>query len=482
MDQAKSPNSVAMDEASAPYRQIFPRVGGVTVPKYTTNADAVWPLFGLNGRQYGRVSPANRWQIEAAIETASVSQRNLFMVPLQTRIQCVRGVTEHFLSKETDFEALGWLSGTDISDLNRQIQGLRDWGKSLDEFVKRAFPESGPSASWRPSSPVFFLLPSNSEIEICSLIFQALLGGNSVVVRPSRRGGSAYGLSLAIEAWDECVDRLCSIDDARRLKAAVSIIPTTTGIPWAQLAVDGWNYVLFGANETLNAVEAEITSRVGPRRVIKYGTGLSTAIVADDADLDIATREILESSSHRAGNDCLGTDIAYVQQAIAEQFFAQLSQLSSRYCSLPPDSGHGCGLVTPQNVEAVVSQLDILGKARFLRLGQFNGLTCIHPSVIRLEDHESAIEYPAPILSVRAYLDNQHLSSQIKKDLLYNEQSRNLSTSIFTRSDDVWIKLQSVSRAWLCRRNRSSHEIDPLVPHQGVYLGRELSDPYFLDP
>lgn len=470
-----------LSEASAPgLRQICAWIRGERVPLADAPTIPSCDLTGFNQQIYGQVFAANHWQIEAAIETATRVQPSLSQIPLETRIECLRSFTKRFLRDADLLEALGWLSGVSFSELRGELSSLRHWGGQLGPFLSEALPGQGSQTDWRPSAPAFFLLPSNSDIEVALLLFQSLLSGNAAVVRPSRRGSSAYCLDHLMETWCDCVDELLGSEESSLLKSAISLIPTDSKVPWSQLAIDGWNYVLFGSNGTLQSIEEEILSRADPRKILKYGTGLSTAIVANDADVEKAASLVLVGATSHAGNNCLGTDIVYVDVTIAERFHTTLLDHLSRFRSATPDHD-GCGLVSEANTQATIAEVDLRNHLRSLRVDPEPCPGTLHPSVLPLNDLDTAIEYPAPVLSLRVYEDGSRLGGLIDKDLRDNAQDRSLVTSIFTESDSMWKTIQPLTRAWLCRRNLATHAFNPMLPHQGTYLARELSEAFHLD-
>jgi len=76
--------------------------------------------------------------------------------------------------------------------------------------------------------------------------------------------------------------------------------------------------------------------------------------------------------------------------------------------------------------------------AEFLQYSETNGKTLIHATIIPLNEYDTAMECPGPIASVRPFKNLEHLSSLIKKDLQDNNMKKNLVTSVFAQSKQIF--------------------------------------------
>ena len=89
--------------------------------------------------------------------------------------------------------------------------------------------------------------------------------------------------------------------------------------------------------------------------------------------------------------------------------------------------------------------------------------------------------YPGPIASVRPFKNIEHLSSFIKKDLHDNNMKKNLVTSVFARSKQIFQDLLPYLRAYIVKYNKDTYDFNIALAHQGVYLVRDLMDPVYVD-
>lgn len=105
-----------------------------------------------------------------------------------------------------------------------------------------------------------------------------------------------------------------------------------------------------------------------------------------------------------------------------------------------------------------------------------------HPlSILTIPADETAMEYPGPVCSVRAFTDLDELTHLSRKDRRDNRKSKNLVTSIYTQSADTYQQCLRIAQAYTIKRNKPTHAFNPMLPHQGVYLLRELVDVMWVD-
>ena len=239
-----------------------------------------------------------------------------------------------------------------------------------------------------------------------------------------------------------------------------------------QAAVSSWNYVIFGNETTVGTVSRQFESfGIKARKIVGFGTGLSTAIICNGVDVNTVAAELCTAVSFNRGAECECTDIAYVQDSVQKPFLESLRKRCSYYQQTSTNKPDSIGILPQESVDFIKHELCTVRNKSLNETKHSIGM-----SIVVMEDHETTMEYPGPILSVRFFREKEHLSRLIQKDLDDNDMSKSLKTAIFTGSIDEFNELLPFTRAYAVHHNIPTHHMDFNEPHQGVYLLKEFSD------
>jgi acyl-CoA reductase-like NAD-dependent aldehyde dehydrogenase len=428
------------------------------------------------GRPVCRIHRASPWTVEAAIESASRTQRKLAALAPGRIMEILSRTMEYYFTRDEEIDVVVSLTGASRQFVSESFQQMKSWCRDLDALMSTTLSRRG-REGWLsgPTAPVVAVLPGNSESESLYVFAQVLLSRNAAVIRPSSKGAGAYVAWKFIEAYQAALRDLSTSEESEEygaLQSAFSVVHTSSASYLEQLAVDTWNYVVFGSDETMRRVDGVFSSRgVKPRTVARYGTGFSATILLADARVDGVLREIADSVTVNCGNECDSTDVVYVAASLAEEFTEKLTEALSRAVFGDPDALNSNGLLSAANQRYIEEQLHLRGRA-------VEGPR--HPDsparVLRLHAHESAMEYPGPIVSVRAFASIRELSDLIEKDLRDNGMRNNLVSSVYTPDRARFLEVVPLLHAHTVRHNRPTHAFDPNEPHQGMFLLEELSE------
>lgn len=445
--------------------------------KFIKNNILTRDIFSIDEQPLFKIYDASPWTIEYALATANRIQHELELIPVEKIIAVLSKSMTYYFDDESKLIPIVQATGSPLSFVKDTIRQMKDWVRNIDIFYAHLTNDT--NIHYRNSSPVIAILPSNSDAESILVIAQVLLSKNAAIIRPSRKGSSAYSTLEFIQAFntaiDDFADRALEI-----LKSAVAMINIGHYDYLEQLCMDGANYLFFGDEKTTQTIRESVNSYCKPRKVFGFGTGLSTTIILDDIASETVD-EILQSISFNAGNECISTDIVYIHTDIYEPVLSKLMRQSQKFKSGDPFDSDSIGLLLPQNIDYIEQEIGKYGKQNYLNTSYFKGSKQIHTSIIPLNIYEAAIEYPGPIASVRVFTDLTELQRLIKMDLVHNEMSKNLVTSIYTISEERFQKTKQVTQTYLVKRNKPTTSFEPMLPHQGVYLMKEFMDPVFID-
>jgi len=430
-----------------------------------------------------KVHFASHWDIVAAIEGISRIQSHMARIDEKIIHDVLHRAMKYYLIKESDYTLLAEMTGSPVAFTEAAIKETKEWVMGSEDFCKAVFGHK--LEAHHNSVPTIGILPSNSEQEALFVIVQSLLAKSAVIIRPSSRGAAGYSSMAFVNAWNRAIDEVAN--EYTFLKKVISVL----NIPdmneaWELLSVDNWNYVCFGSDATVEEIKKEIRSHVEPRNIIAYGSGLSMSVVdqSNTQDLQKLSYTLLESVSINRGNECVSTDILYVHESLYEEFHEILLQTREEFKSLSMTDKRTIGLTQETNCQFILEAIAQKGKLEHIfyeekGIGK-NKRKVIHTSIIPLTEHEASMEYPGPIVSLRSYKNQEHLFKLMKTDLAQNKKRKSLVCSLFSSRKFYDDSLASIS-AYKIKHNRPTHLMDLFLPHQGIYLMRELSDTITLE-
>ncbi len=460
---------------------------GVTLPNLVAGSVVEppgsdgYPLTALDGEPIGRVDYPGRQTVQSALDAARACQADLDRVPVPEIVAVIRAAMDHFMVDERLVATLSRLGGASVAHLRAEFDALKAWARACDGLVARALGRAGSelpaSVGLRQTAPVVGLLPGNSLAETLFVPVQAWLARNAVILRPSRHGGAGLVVHDLVRAIARALSER-GASPAHPLARSLSLLNTpATPEALGALAQDGWTYVMFGTNATTAHLSRLLLDRCTPRRLIRFGTGFSSAVLLPGADLDRAIPEIAAAVATNRGKDCISTDIVYVDHGRLRQTIDRLAAALDRLTADEVVFGR----VAAADQAACLAELARRGKSGYARCVPTDadadaGGVGLRGSVVPLTAAEPAIEYPGPIVSVKAFTDLDQLGRLIAADLDAAAVARNLVTAVYAAHEPAFRAVLPYLRAYTVRWNRPTHALDLMQPHQGIFLLRELAD------
>ncbi|MBN1914793.1 MAG: aldehyde dehydrogenase family protein [Parachlamydiales bacterium] len=395
---------------------------------------------------------ATYWNIISAMKNATLVQPLLEAIERKKIIKVLENAMQYF---NPSLELISQILGSDFEFLQESMEKTKNWCRNLSSYYEKITEKH---VAYHSSNPTVCILPSNSEQESLFVIAQVLLSQNAAIVRPSNRGAGAYTALELINAIHRSVDDF-NDRSLNILKKAVSILSISSEQDYLQLlSAKNWNYVFFGTQKSIEEMKKKLI--LPARKVIGYGTGLGMTIIWKDALIEKYIDDIAESITVNGGNECVSTDIIYIHPSCYQKFM-----------DLFPSKALIKTKVREANIHFVEREL----KKRGLQIELSFHDDLLQPLCIPLSKYESAIEYPAPIVSIRQIEDD--LEELIEYDLKTNSLERNIATAIYT--EKYFDELKKSSKAHIVKHNTPTHKVDLMLPHQGIYLTRELLDTTF---
>jgi acyl-CoA reductase-like NAD-dependent aldehyde dehydrogenase len=276
---------------------------------------------------------------------------------------------------------------------------------------------------FRPFGVVGCITPWNYPLYLSfQALTPALLAGNTVVIKPSE----------ITPATGELIRELLE-----PLPTDVAIVVQGAGKVGAALVDAPCDKICFIGSGATGRKIAEAAAKHLTPVVMELG-GQDTALVCEDADLEVASSGVLWGAFLNAGQTCCAIERTYVVESIADEFekrlVEKLERLQAR--SGTPDIGP---LTAPRQFEVVQRHVDdaVDNGAKVLAGGpdkanpDQNGALWFPPTILEGRTEEMAIfreETFGPVLPVVRVKDEDEAVRRT------NEEGFNLTASVWTRN------------------------------------------------
>lgn len=444
-----------------------------------SDGDRVRTVADLSGAPALAVHDLDHWGLKSAADTAASVQTALGDIPVARIFRVLARAMDHYFPDPAGLECICRMTGSPLAHVRESTAEVKTWCRDLAPYYRTAM---GAERRIRASNsgPVVVVLPSNADQEVLFVLTQTLMSRNAAVVRPSSEGAGALVVYEFIRALNAALDELKD-RSLEPLRSAVSLANTNRRDFLDRLGQDGWNYVVFGSEETVRDMSRGLQQACFPRKVLGFGTGLSMTVFWNAEDRDAAVSAIMDSVVVNRGNECNATDLIYIHEPVYEDLIRLLEAEAEGRLSGDPLDPERLGLIHPESVDFIRGEMVKRGKRGCLRTGQAAGMACIHPSIIPLTRFDTALEYPGPVVSVRPFSTIDDLAHLVCKDLADNGLDKNLITAVYCREETDFSRTVPVLKTHIATRNRPTHEFNFDLPHQGVFLVRELVDVTYLD-
>jgi aldehyde dehydrogenase (NAD+) len=391
----------------------------------------------IDGSVIANVALASESDYEHIVQTAQESFLKWRMTPAPVRGQVVRGVGDELRKFKEPLGKLVTLEmgkivaegvgevqeAIDIADfavgLSRQLYGLT---MQSERPMHRMYEQ------WHPLGVVGVITAFNFPVAVWSWNSMiAAVCGDTMVWKPSSK------VPLCGIAVQHIVNRIMKRHDL----SGVFTIVIGKGSTIGERLINDKRIPLisFTGSTAMGLRVAEAAAKKLGRTILELG-GNNGIIVAEDANLELATRAILFGALGTAGQRCTTTRRIIAQKKIIEELTARLVKAYAQVQigdPLEPETLMG-PLVEEEAVKTMMNALEaipkqggriVVGGRRLDRSGFY-----VTPAIVRVPDNTTLVceETFAPILYVMPY---NTIDDAIR---LHNEVPQGLSSAIFTES------------------------------------------------
>jgi hypothetical protein len=445
-------------------------------------------ITNFKNQEYAQIYSATDSDLREIKRTLFALQNDLKKIPLSKIVALIQQSAKYYFKNSEDIDHLSNLTGSTITFLKKSIATRKSWCLNIEKFVKLCFGGSDYSAipvvidkryigckSYSPSGSVIALLPSNSDEESLYIIVQVLLSKSPCLIRTSSKMCSNFSSIKYLEALSDAIDDTQdpTLDVLRKAVSIINLfnVPAETNII-EKLAIKNATYVVFGSNETITEVSNQL-KELGPRKIIKMGTGCCASFILIDCALDLAVQEVCQSACINNGNECISTTIVYIEDEIYAKALDKIKKFADEMkFSDPLDEKSYLGCIS------LSSRIEI---STYLQQKFYN--YNIIPSdisgmiVMELETNDNHFdELPGPVLLIKKIENSLQGVKRLQDALTAKNIFLNLSVSIFTKDINNFYSVAHEVPSYNCKFNKGTHNMNMFLEHQGNYLLKELME------
>ena len=449
-------------------------------------------LKSYSKKDYALIYNASDGQLREAKRNLIGIKKELNEIPVKKIIAVIKKTMDFYFTSEKEYEHITTLTGSPLSFVKSSFEEMKAWCRNLDQYLSLCFGteniEKIPIKSrgkilgykkYIPRGPIIGILPKNSEATSIYLIVQILLSKNPGIVKTSSSLASSYTSIQFMRALHKALDKTHdkSLQLLRRAISIVNLFDNDKRSIINRLEVAQGVYVVFGSNQTIQAIEQELKDS-DYRAIIKLGTGLSASLVLADADLTLAAKEICEAASMNNGRDCISTSVLYIMDDIYDKCMKKLRLQAEHYKSNDPLSKKSTvGIIEEDTKKSIHETITRLNRSHLLK--KMNNQ--LHLSFIELDEHEQVYEFPGPIVCVRKISTTEEFVRKLKEDIQKNNMEKNLATSLFTKDKTLVEKLSEQIPSYIVKLNKGTEKMNLMLEHQGRYLLKDFLSSIILE-
>ena len=391
----------------------------------------------LNNKVIGKVEAMSKEEVDIAIKGAKDAQKSWSNTPLNERCEILYKTADILLeNQETLIDMMVMEIGKDRKSAKSEVVRTADFIRFTADSAKSIQGESIPGDSFPgyknnkvlivnrdPVGVVLAISPFNYPVNLAaSKIAPAIVSGNTVIFKPATQGALS-GLYLA-KAFD-----LAGLPNG--------VINTITG-----RGSEIGDYVV--SHNDINFVNFTGSTQVG-QRISKITTmkpllmelgGKDAAIVLEDADLDLAAKNIVAGAFSYSGQRCTAVKRVLVLDKVADKLIEKvIKEMDNLKVGNPIETEGSLDVVPLIDSKSADFVMDLINDARekgavLLKGGEREG-NLIVPTLFDKVSLDMRLAWEEPFGPVLPIIRVESIEEAIK---IANESEYGLQSSVFTEN------------------------------------------------
>lgn len=313
-----------------------------------------------------------------------------------------------------------------------------------------------------PIGPVAGISPFNVPLSLSAhKIAPAIAVGNPIVLKPDSR------VALTLLKLAEV------IMDAGVPAGALSMLPMGIDVADAMVTDDRFKLLSFTGSAR---VGWDMKARAGRKRVVLELGGNAAAIIAEDADLDVVMKRLVQGAFKYAGQICISTQRILVHSSLADELRTRLvAGAEAQLVGDALDAGIDLGpMISEQAAQKAVALVDeaVAAGATLLAGGSRDG-AYMRPTLLEAVPTNARLNREEAFAPVATFDVFDDFADAIVK---VNDSDFGLQAGVFTRDlRTIWAAFEGLDVGGVIINDIPGYRIDHM-PYGGVKdsgLGRE---------
>lgn len=310
--------------------------------------------------------------------------------------------------------------GFTLSDIDHQKSHLEKWSEPRKVKVPLAYQPASARIVPEPKGVVLIIAPWNYPLQLLiSPMAAAIAAGNAIVAKPSE-------LAPATSA---ALVELC----ARYLDAATISVVGGGVDESSALLEERFDHIFFTGGTRVGKIVMHAAAEHLTPVTLELG-GKSPAIVAADADVEVAARRIAWGKFVNSGQTCIAPDYVLVARPLRDRLVAAIETSVTEFYGADPHLSEDYGRIISQDHFERVSALIAADGSGTIAFGGTTDASdrYIAPTVLTDPEHDSAVmneEIFGPVLPVITVDDLDEAIDFV------NERDKPLALYVFTDDD-----------------------------------------------
>ncbi len=344
--------------------------------------------------------------------------------------------------------------GFSLNDIEHQRKHLADWAKPRRVKTPLMFQPGRSRIMPEPKGVALVIAPWNYPLQLLvAPMAAAIAAGNAIVAKPSEMA----------PATSAALVELCGrhLDD-RTIKVVAGGVEASTA-----LLEQRFDHIFFTGGTRVGKIVMRAAAEHLTPVTLELG-GKSPAIIAADADIEIAARRIVWGKYTNAGQTCIAPDYLLVERAVQDRLLDQLAATITEFYGADPQLSADYGrIVNARHLDRLAGMLGDERSGRHHVGGVVDAdVRYISPTVLVDPDPDAPImqeEIFGPLLPVIA------VDSIDEAVEFVDERPKPLALYVFSRDDDtVETVVDRTSSGGVGINNTLLHIGPPELPFGGV--------------
>jgi len=414
-----------------------------------------------NGEDIESIESTSSDKVNSILNTASLKSKEYNQASFYERTKNINRFRKGLVSKMEEFidiicRETGKKYEEGLTEILTSVEYMKYAVKIMPKALKPEKRKTGilfnkrASVFYEPYGVAGIISPWNYPLILTvTPITEALLAGNTVVIKPSEQ--TPLTVKLLKELWDSCSN------DPDLLQ----VVYGCGDVGHSIVSSSKTNVICFTGSTSIGQKIAETCASLLKPAILELG-GKDPMIVFEDADMKRAADAAIWGGMSNAGQTCTSVEKVYIEDSQKTNFINLLKERINNLKTGPKDNDH-IGAITVENSKnKILSQIEEAKKTSEVFEGPISSHQdgwFIPPTLILDPPEDSMVmkeETFGPVISIQSFQNEKNLLKKIN-----NHNGYGLSASIFTKDKN---KARKIGRTI----STGTINVNDVLTHYGV--------------